>query len=118
MRLDLANYIGRCTPSLQSDLLGTYKPRDTTLVSRPSDLLPRFHMIEDDGHIIKVARSLLIAQEVSRPYADRDWLRIRHDREWLGAHYLLLDAVEAGGATWVRQTGVPEAWENVPEKSW
>lgn len=118
MRLDLINYIARGCPPLQPDLLSTYKPRDTTLVAKPSDLLSRFHTADDDGHIIKVARSLMIAQEVSRSYADKDWLRIRDDGEWLAAHYLLVDGIEGGGATWVRQTGFPQAWEDMPEKTW
>lgn len=119
MRQDVLNYIARGSPPLQPELLKTYEPRDTTLVSQPADLLPRIHKMDDDGHIIKVARSLLIAQEVSQPYADRDWLRIREDKEWLAAHYLLVDSVESGGpATWARQTGFSKAWDGIPKKSW
>ena len=116
MRLDIIDYIARGCPQPQPSLLSTYKPRDKTLVSRPEELLYRFHTMDDDGHIIKVARSLLIAQQASQPYADREWMRIKDDKEWLGAHYLLLDAVEGPGATWVRATGFPEAWANVPEE--
>lgn len=119
MRLDLINYVARRSPALQPDLLRTYRPRDgPDLVAKPKALLSRFHGIDDDGHIIKVARSLLIAQETLRPYADREWVRIKDDREWLAAHYLLLDAVKGGGETWVRQAGFAEAWKDVPEKSW
>ena len=121
MRFDIINYIARGSPALHPDLLSTYTPRDNTLsVSGPRDLLPRFHaMHDDDGHIVKVARSLLIAREATRPYADRDWLKIRGEAEWLAAHRLLLDSVEARGeGTWIMQIGFPQAWKGVPEKSW
>lgn len=118
MRLSVVNYIARGCPPLQSDLLDTYEPIDPTLVAKPEDLLPRLHRIEDDGHIVKVARSLLIAQLASQPYADRAWFRIRSDREWLAAHYLLVDSVKPGVATWVRSAGFPQAWEKIPEKDW
>lgn len=72
--------------------------------------------MDDDGHIIKVARSLLIAQQVTKPYSDRDWVRIKGEKEWLAAQYLLLDGAEGPGATWVRAAGFPEAWAGVPGK--
>lgn len=119
MRLSVVNYIARGCPPLRSDLLNTYKPRDPTLVAKPEDLMPRLHEQQiDDGHIIKVARSLLIAQQASLPYAGRPWLRIRSDKEWLAAHYLLVDSVGAPGATWVRSAGFPQAWAEMPEKDW
>jgi hypothetical protein len=118
MRLSVVNYIARGCPPLRSDPLDTYKPKDPTLIAKPEDLLPRLHGAEDDGHIIKAARSLLIAQQASLPYADRTWIRIRSDAEWLATHYLLVDSVEAGGATWVRSAGFPQAWGKVPERDW
>ena len=115
MRLDVLQYIARGCPDLDISILSNYKPKDAKLVSHPRELLPRFHVLSDDGHTIKVARALLIAQEESINYSSRDWLRIRGDKEWLNAHYLLLDSTEDAEAKWVRSAGFDEAWENVPK---
>lgn len=118
MRLDLIQYIARGCPALHPDIVCTYTPaRDETPASKPVDLLPRFHATRDDGHTIKVVRSLLIAQEVSKPYAGKNWLRLRRDDDWLAVHYLLLDGVEGQSSQWVRSAGFDEAWKDVPQRT-
>lgn len=119
MRLDIIQYIGRGVPPLSTDILRTYAPPQAQQqASEPRDLLPRFHAIgDDDGHIIKVVRALLIAQEETRRYGDGDskpWVRIREE-DWLRVHYLLLRGVEGQSAKWVRTAGFDEAWADVPK---
>lgn len=95
--------------------LTNYQPKDTSLVSDPRDLLPRFHALPDDGHAVKVARALLIAHDQTKKYPGRDWARFRTDDEWLKAHYVLLDSTEGAADKWVRSAGFDEAWKNVPK---
>jgi hypothetical protein len=101
------------------DLLREYKPKDgDKLVDNPEDLFPRIHKIMDDGHTVKLARALMLAQRVTEPYQDKDWVRIKDD-EWLKAVYVLMDANEEadsqGGTMWVRSAGFDEAWEEIPK---
>ncbi|CAG9999857.1 unnamed protein product [Clonostachys byssicola] len=118
MRLDLVQYIARGCPPLHADILRTYMPaRDQKPVSHSRELLPRFHVIRDDGHTIKVVRAMLIGQEVSKPYVGKDWIRIHTDDDWLRMHYLLLDGVEGQSSQWVRSAGFEQAWEDVPQRT-
>lgn len=94
--------------------------KTTTLVEGPEELLPRFHEVADDGHTVKLARALLLAQRITRPYLERkerpEWLRIVDDQTWLKAHYILLDASENQPEErhWVRDIGFDDAWNNIP----
>ncbi|KPM38382.1 hypothetical protein AK830_g8198 [Neonectria ditissima] len=117
IRLDLLQYVAHGCPPLQPDTLLRYEPKDVSPgVFRPEDLLPRIHAIVDDGHTVKLARALLLAQRVSRPYAGRPWVRIPEGDGWLKALYLLLDANEHGAVQWVRAAGFDEAWEEIPKE--
>lgn len=83
-----------------------------------ADLLPRFFPVEDDGHTIKLARAVLVAQDVMGKYADKDWLKIKGDDAWLKLMYTVLDAtVDPAGERWVRGTGFDEAWEHIPARA-
>jgi hypothetical protein len=64
-----------------------------------------------------VARSLLLAEEVSKHWEGKNWLRIKDPKAWLMAHYVLLDAANTEGSTgrWVRGAGFEEAWEGKPK---
>ncbi|KAH7318698.1 HypA protein [Stachybotrys elegans] len=114
IRTDLLQYVARGCPPLQTERIRQYKPRDEKLVSRPEELLPRFHAIPDDGHTIKVVRALLIAQQLSLRYIGRPWVQITDDDMWLKIHYILLDSVEGYEDRWVRSAGFEEAWEGIP----
>ncbi|KAK2601918.1 hypothetical protein QQS21_004509 [Conoideocrella luteorostrata] len=114
MRYDLVQYIARGCPSLNVTFIRDYNPQNQSPASKPSDLLRKYHSIIDDGHLIKVARSLLIAQEVSRKWKGRPWVRLDED-DWLKAHYMLLKGAEGQEGMWVRSAGFKEAWKEVPK---
>ncbi|PTB35431.1 uncharacterized protein TrAFT101_008980 [Trichoderma asperellum] len=119
IRLDLIQYIARGCPPLRLDAIKSFVPKqDSSFATKPADLLPRFHEIIDDGHTIKVVRALLIAQELSRKYAGRPWIRIADDETWLKVHQILLQGTEGPQepALWVRSAGFEEAWVNVPKE--
>ncbi|EWY99401.1 hypothetical protein FOCG_01290 [Fusarium oxysporum f. sp. radicis-lycopersici 26381] len=120
VRMDLLQYIARGSPALRSDLLRGYEPKDgEKLVGKPEDLFPRIHKVVDDGHTVKLARALMLAQRITKPYENKEWVKIKGDDEWLRAVYLLLDANEEadrqGGTMWVRSSGFDEAWEEIPK---
>ncbi|UKZ83563.1 hypothetical protein TrVFT333_011372 [Trichoderma virens FT-333] len=119
IRLDLVQYIARGCPPLRLDALKSFTPQNDseTPVTKPEDLLPRFHDILDDGHTIKVVRALFIARELSRKFADRPWIRIADDETWLKMHQVLLQSTEGPQepAMWVRSAGFDDAWQNVPK---
>lgn len=113
--MDVVQYVARGSPPLRLDFIRSYTPRDKTLVSKPRDLLSRFYPIPDDGHTIKLVRALILAQEVSEKYADRPWIRLRSEDEWLRVHYMLLDSTEKTHTQWVRSAGFEEAWNGIPK---
>ncbi|KAJ0388076.1 hypothetical protein COL922a_001059 [Colletotrichum nupharicola] len=120
IRMDLVQYAARGSPQIRVDAISSYRPKDKDqnkqLVSKPTDLLPRFHHQSDDGHTIKVVRALGICQELSQKYSNKPWVRIKNDDEWLKLHYSVLDGTEHSGTKWVRSTGLDEAWKDVPSR--
>ncbi|KAI8182691.1 hypothetical protein KHU50_002349 [Colletotrichum sp. SAR 10_65] len=120
IRMDLVQYAARGSPQIRVDAISSYRPKDKDqnkqLVSKPTDLLPRFHHQSDDGHTIKVVRALGICQELSQKYSNKPWIRIKNDDEWLKLHYSVLDGTEHSGTKWVRSTGLEEAWKDVPSR--
>lgn len=116
LRLDCVEYLARGSPPLRlADALETFVPGDARPVAQARDLLPRFHGAVDDGHAIKTVRALLLAQDVSREWAGRPWIRIEGDEAWLKVMYMLLRGVEGDEYEWVRSAGFKEAWEGVPK---
>lgn len=131
LRTGILTFLSRGSPRFDLAALKSYVPNDIRtgkadkMVARPEDLLPRLHAIPDDGHTIKVARALLLAQQVTKKYLDRperpSWIRFDDDETWLKAHYALLDAVEGPDVDsgkeprWVRSAGFDSAWENIPK---
>lgn len=117
MRLDLLEYLAQGCPSLDPSSLSNYTPKDPSPVDSPKDLLPRFHSPPDDGHTIKTIRSLLIAEDVSKKWEGKSWVRIKSKEDWLRAHYVMLDSIETEGDTgrWLRGAGFAEAWEGLPK---
>ncbi|KAM0275071.1 hypothetical protein ACHAQH_007591 [Verticillium albo-atrum] len=123
IRMDLVQYAARGTPATRFDAVAAYKPKDVDrgkkLVSRPEDLLPRFHAIDDDGHTVKVARAMEVCRELCAPYADKPWRKIKSDETWVKMHYTLLDGTETGedeGGRWVRSAGFDEMWKDIPNR--
>lgn len=117
MRLDILQYIARGCPRLDASNIAAYKPRDKILAGKPEELLPRFHKILDDGHTIKVARALMIAERVSRGWEGKGWVRVKGEAEWLRAVYVLMDATEGVDQEhrYVRGAGFDEAWSHIPK---
>ncbi|OAA51985.1 hypothetical protein NOR_00578 [Metarhizium rileyi] len=113
MRYDIVQYIARGVPPLSPSHVRNYAVEH--VASRPEDLLPRYHAVVDDGHLVKVARSLLLAQQVSRPWKGKDWIRLVSDEDWINAHHMLLRGVEGQETLWVRSCGFDEAWEGFPK---
>lgn len=112
MRYDIVQYIARGAPPLSMSNIKNYSPQEK-VVSQPADLIPRFHKTIDDGHLIKVVRTLLLAQDVSRKWKGREWIRLGEEEDWIKAHYMLLKGVEGEETLWVRSAGFKEAWEGV-----
>ncbi|KAJ6785778.1 hypothetical protein PWT90_03036 [Aphanocladium album] len=131
MRTGILTFLSRGSPRFDLDALRRYVPNDIRtgkadkMVATPEELLPRLHAIPDDGHVIKVARAFLLAQQVSKKYLEQSprpsWIRFADDETWLKAHYALLDSVEGPDVDsgkeprWVRSAGFDSAWENVPK---
>ncbi|KAK5993227.1 Questin oxidase [Cladobotryum mycophilum] len=113
IRFDIIQYIARGSPQLNLQVIKS-RPLPQDAVSKPEDLLPRYHKIVDDGHSIKVVRSLLIAQELAGKHAGAPWIRFEDGETWLKVHYLLLKGAEAENR-WVFSTGFEEAWEDIPK---
>lgn len=112
MRYDIVQYLARGAPPLSISNIKNYNPQEKT-VSQPAELIPRFQKIIDDGHLIKVVRSLLLAQDISRKYKGREWIRLADEGDWIKAHYMLLKGVEGEDTLWVRSSGFKEAWEGI-----
>ncbi|RDA85077.1 hypothetical protein CP532_3126 [Ophiocordyceps camponoti-leonardi (nom. inval.)] len=113
-RMDVIGYLSRGLPPLRMDQDTLSVPNDVT---HSRDLVPRFQNIVDDGHVIKVVRSLLLAEEASAPYGDKAWVRLRERRDWVRALNRLLVGSEGAklDQIWVRSAGFPEAWKNLPK---
>ncbi|SPN97214.1 related to HypA-like protein [Cephalotrichum gorgonifer] len=115
IRSNIITYLAVGCPPLDITPVTSYKPRDETLVAKPSDLLPRFFPVQDDGHTIKLARSITIAQPVLEKYEEKDWAVIKGADTWLKLMYTVLDATEDPAVTrYIRGTGFEEAWEGIP----
>ncbi|KAJ4389416.1 hypothetical protein N0V93_006884 [Gnomoniopsis smithogilvyi] len=118
IRYDLIQYAGRAVPALPLDQLKAYQPKKGLNSSLP-DILSRLHEFapHDDGHAVKLSRAAVITQQISSKYSDRDWKIIKGDDMWMRIHHLIADSVESPGPTWVRTTGLDQAWTEVPDKS-
>ncbi|KAH9909871.1 HypA protein [Xylariomycetidae sp. FL2044] len=119
IRLDLVEYAARACPSLSLDKITSYVPRDAEGTRSLTDLLPRVHKLEDDGHVPKLLRAIVVCRDLCRPYEEdededngsRDRIKIKGDATWDKIGSILIDAVETGGPRWVRNAGNPEAWK-------
>ncbi|UNI19085.1 hypothetical protein JDV02_005301 [Purpureocillium takamizusanense] len=134
LRVDALEYLARGSPPLRlADALASYRYHQRSpkagddksdgptpapaAVAAARDLLPRFHDVVDDGHTIKAARALLLAQQASRPYEGKGkpWMRIEGDEAWTKVMYMLLASVEGDEYEWVRSAGFEQAWEGMPK---
>lgn len=63
--------------------------------------------IEDDGHCIKLARSLHICKQTAMEFEGRPWMKLSED-DWLRIASIFLDATEHVDSTrsrWIRGAG-------------
>ncbi|KJZ80508.1 hypothetical protein HIM_00358 [Hirsutella minnesotensis 3608] len=120
LRMDLVQYLSCGAPNLSVDAIRKLAPSDVD-AKQAADLVSRFYDVIDDGHTIKVVKGLLLAQEESRRFAGRPWIRIADDEAWLKIMATLLRSMKSQAAKpgiaalWVRLTGFPEAWKDVPK---
>ncbi|KOS18894.1 Oxidoreductase AflY [Escovopsis weberi] len=117
MRFFAIHYIALGAPPLDLEsVMASPVPQDQShnTISKPEQLFTRYHKIVDDGHTIKVVRALLVAQEFSKKYAGKEWIRLADDEAWLKAHGVLLRGTESGSPRWVFGVGFDDAWKNVP----
>ncbi|PFH57376.1 hypothetical protein XA68_15137 [Ophiocordyceps unilateralis] len=112
MRMDVIGYLARGCPALRLD--DTLQPPSEARQAR--HLVSRFHDIVDDGHLIKVVRSLLLAQEASIMWEAKPWIRLKTESDWLRAMNRLLVGSEGAKSNqiWVRSAGFPQAWKGYP----
>ncbi|ERS95634.1 hypA-like protein [Sporothrix schenckii 1099-18] len=137
IRLDLVQYASRaCPPLLDVSKLEAYKsPPSSNASAHPAadgpsttnnSISPEateaaarlFHM-EEDGHAIKLVRATgLIEREVRKSLFTRTPCRLLNsDRVWEALYRLETDSVFAPGNTYVRTTGLEQAWEDIPDIS-
>lgn len=72
---------------------------------------------QDDGHAIKLARAAVICRQNANNHENREWMVLKGEDVWSKINHLIVDSVEAPGATWVRTAGLDEAWADIPNKS-
>lgn len=114
-RMDLASYVSRHNPQLDTRYLTEYKPK------KPGDwtsVIERVTKFPDDGHTAKLIRALANGHDKCARYEDKSeakaWM-IKGDM-WLQGAHMVLDSVEEGDTHWVRSTGFDSAWEKVKNR--
>lgn len=126
-RLDLCMYASRRSPGLLTDEISNYKPKNP---SSWDGIIERVRKTEDDGHASKLVRALAHGEKLCEApdlssstfkIKDEMWLQLGHmgesslvmlrSKDFVANRVLAIDSVEAGGDTWVRGAGFPQAWE-------
>ncbi|KAI2609276.1 hypothetical protein GGR54DRAFT_618441 [Hypoxylon sp. NC1633] len=113
IRMDLIQYAARACPPLSIDNIASYVPKDKDL-GPVKEQLQRMHVLEDDGHAIKLFRAVVLGQKVGEKYEDKDWVKIKGDM-WTRVSHLVVDSTESNGQRWVRGAGEPAAWHDIPD---
>lgn len=114
--LDLTMYASRRSPPLLLNEITEYVPtaKDASATSW-SGIFTRLFAFEDDGHAVKLGRSVANAEQVSRVYEGEKWARISKPM-WEKIGNMVVDSVEDTGATWARSVGFEEAWEEYGDR--
>ncbi|PHH82114.1 hypothetical protein CDD82_6938 [Ophiocordyceps australis] len=118
----LIEYIARGCPALRlDDALRDWSAPTSMAAPSPRHLLSRLLLTADDGHVVKTARALVVASDLSRKWHGRSWIRIAGDDAWVKVMQMLLSTVDrrddqwlCDGKQWVRGAGFQEAWQAVP----
>lgn len=114
MRYDVLQYIARGCPLLRMSTIRECSTHVMQEAKLPVDLLPTFQNIFDDGHVVKVVRSLLLAEETSSEWKGSRWMRLSNVEDWLQAHRMLLRGVQGQNDKWIYGTGFTSAWKDMP----
>ncbi|ROW08811.1 hypothetical protein VMCG_02917 [Cytospora schulzeri] len=115
IRQDLFLYAVIGVPDLPLEEIKAYQPSDPATTS-VTDIISKYHPMEDEGHAVKLARAAAICQDVSKEYEDREWMVIKGDDMWLRVHHLILDSITSPGKKWVWGQGHEEAWKDIPDR--
>ncbi|KAG6048549.1 hypothetical protein E4U39_007270 [Claviceps sp. Clav50 group G5] len=114
MRYDMLQYIARGCPLIRMSTIRECNTHVKQEAKLPVDLLPTLQNIVDDGHVVKVVRSLLLAEETSSEWEGSRWMRLSSVEDWLQAHRMLLRGVQGQNDKWIYGAGFPSAWKDVP----
>ncbi|KAF5874272.1 putative hypa-like protein [Botrytis fragariae] len=115
-RFDLTMYASRRSPELLLEEISGYVPKLLEAGDAEwSGLFHRLFEFEDDGHAVKLGRTVAHAEVVSQGYEDQDWAKIKSFM-WLKIGNMVADSVEDTGDTWARSVGFDEAWKDYVDR--
>lgn len=109
-RSDLANYINGGSPELRWDEVTTYQPK--TASDDWLQIFDRAFAFKDDGHVAKLLRALANGSQLTDANKVED-IALSTD-DWHTMAHMTIDSAESKGPTYVRHSGTPEAWAQVP----
>ncbi|KAH8591440.1 hypothetical protein B0O99DRAFT_632065 [Bisporella sp. PMI_857] len=116
--MDLALYASRRSPALHPEEVATYVPKllEAGDAEWPG-LFNRLFEFNDDGHAIKLARTVAFAEKMMSDgnYDAEEWARIKGSM-WEKVGNMIVDSVEDSGAKWVRSAGFEEAWRGIGDR--
>lgn len=116
-RQDLVMYASRRSPKLLPEEIARYVPKDVGAGGSWKALAGRLYALpKDDGHAVKLLRTVALGERVCAPFEGEEWARVKAG-EWLKIGNMVVDSVEDAGGnnTWVRGAGFAEAWENLED---
>ena len=117
MRFDLLMMIANGCPRLNAQAIKKYVPPAAEQKTISADFFPDLWNLDDDGHVVKASRALALAQDVSRKWKGRPWVRLDEDSAWLNAQSLLLASAKTKPGIFVRSSGFEEAWADIEKAS-
>lgn len=106
-------YASRHSPTLLPSSI-TFYPSAATWPA----LFDRAFDYSDDGHAIKLLRTVAFGQQLMQEtkLETEPWIKVKEDM-WSKIGNMVVDSVESPGPTWVRSAGFEEAWTDVGARS-
>ncbi|KAI8633674.1 hypothetical protein F5Y19DRAFT_461999 [Xylariaceae sp. FL1651] len=120
-RICMLTYAGMGCPQLRLDYLCSH--RSKLPKQGWTEVFDRACYHEDDGHMSKMIRSTMLAEELSSPYNHLREFRVKKDM-FLTAGIAMIDSGSKQPMTWtkhwdfVRGAGYPEAWTRFPKRDY
>ncbi|EEP79062.1 predicted protein [Uncinocarpus reesii 1704] len=111
-RMDLLVYVSRHCAEPRFDEITNYKPVKTW----EETFAAAFANREEDGHAVKLLRTLAYGEKVCKPYENKNGFPVKGDM-WLKLANMVADSIQGPGELWIRSTGFPEAWKDVPDRA-